>query len=51
MEEIAKLIRQTPAISPLQEDFYQTIITERMEKILDYSMSLLTSRAADAHPD
>lgn len=41
MEEINKLIEDTPAISPMQRDFYKTMIAERKEKILDYSMELL----------
>lgn len=48
MDEITKLIAETPAISPLQKDFYQVMITERREKILDYSMSLLKARTADS---
>jgi hypothetical protein len=41
MEEINKLIEDTPAITPMQSDFYKTMIAERKEKILDYSMELL----------
>lgn len=41
MEEINRLIEETPFISRLQKDFYKVMITERKEKILDYSMELL----------
>lgn len=41
MEEINKLIEDTLAITPMQRDFYKTMIAERKEKILDYSMELL----------
>lgn len=41
MEKIKHLIEETPAITRIQKDFYQIIIAERKEKILDYSMNLL----------
>lgn len=41
MDEINKLIEDIPAITPMQRDFYKTMIAERKEKILDYSMELL----------
>lgn len=43
MEHIFRLIEETPSISRIQKDFYQTMIAERKEKILDYSMGLLES--------
>lgn len=44
MEKINWLIEETPGLLPVQRDFYRTIITERKEKILDYSMKMLTER-------
>lgn len=41
MEKIHGIIANMPAISDLQKDFYLTMLTERKEKILDYSMELL----------
>lgn len=38
---INQMIEEAPFISPLQKRFYQTIIRERKEKILDYSMEKL----------
>ncbi|MEG0813863.1 MAG: HipA domain-containing protein [Clostridium sp.] len=40
MEKVREIIAATPAISDLQKDFYQIMLTERKEKILDYSMTL-----------
>ena len=41
MDKIYELIEKTPTLLPIQKDFYNVIITERKEKILDYSMDLL----------
>jgi len=41
MNKINKLFEETPVISSTQKDFYKTMIEERKEKILDYSMRLL----------
>ncbi|MEG0841940.1 MAG: HipA domain-containing protein [Erysipelotrichaceae bacterium] len=40
MKKILEIIDNTPIISNLQKDFYQTMLIERKEKILDYSMEL-----------
>lgn len=41
MENIHRLIDETPAITEVQKDFYKVIISERKAKIIDYSMELL----------
>lgn len=41
MERISRLVAETPFIEPVQREFYQVMIRERKEKILDYSMELL----------
>lgn len=44
MEEINRLVEETPGLLPIQKDFYKVMISERKEKILDYSMALLRER-------
>lgn len=44
MEKINRLIEETPGLLPIQRDFYRAIIKERKEKIIDYSMKMLTER-------
>lgn len=41
MEQIKRLVEETPYIEPIQKEFYQVMIRERKEKILDYSMKQL----------
>jgi len=41
MEKINQLVEETPFIIPVQKEFYQIMLKERKEKILDYSMKLL----------
>lgn len=41
MKKIYKIIEGTPSIIEIQKDFYKVMISERKEKILDYSMDLL----------
>ena len=41
MENIHRLIDETPAITEVQKDFYKVMISERKSKIIDYSMELL----------
>lgn len=41
MKKIYKIIEETPSIIEIQKDFYKVMISERKEKILDYSMDLL----------
>jgi len=44
MQRIAALVNETPYISELQNRFYLTMLSERKEKILDKSLSLLRRR-------
>ncbi|MEG0227918.1 MAG: CtkA family protein, partial [Lachnospiraceae bacterium] len=48
MEKVCEIIATTPAISDLQKDFYQTLLTKRKEKILDYSMALRMKQQENA---
>lgn len=41
MEQIKSIIRQTPGLQPIQQDFYETMIRERKERIIDCGMELL----------
>ena len=41
MGKINCLVEETPFITPMQKEFYQIMLRERKEKILDYSMGLL----------
>lgn len=44
LEKLNLLIEETPFIEPVQKDFYQVMLKERKEKILDYSMKLLLAQ-------
>ena len=44
MDEIRKLVEETPYISELQKQFYTVMLTERKEKILDFSLSKLLQK-------
>lgn len=44
MEKIETIILEAPAISPIQKEFYTTMLRERKEHILDYSLDLLMSQ-------
>ena len=41
MEQIGALIRQTPGLLPVQQDFYEVMILERKEQIIDFGMAQL----------
>ena len=41
LDGIQKFLDGIPELQPLQREFYLTMLTERKEKILDYSMDLL----------
>lgn len=41
LDKIQKFLDGIPELQPLQREFYLTMLTERKEKILDYSMNLL----------
>lgn len=44
MKKIGELIEETPVISDLQKTFYKTMLSERKERILDYSIRKLRKR-------
>ncbi len=41
MDVLNRLVEETPAITEIQKDFYKVMLSERKQKILDYSMELL----------
>ena len=41
MEQIGALIRQMPGLLPVQQDFYEVMIRERKEQIIDCGMAQL----------
>ena len=41
MERINRIVEETPFLEPIQKEFYQIMLKERKEKILDYSMERL----------
>ncbi len=41
MEELNKIVKEVPVLLPVQKEFYWTMLRERKEKILDYSMEQL----------
>lgn len=44
MEEVTALVDSTPFISDLQKRFYKTMLTERKQRILDFSLTKLRKR-------
>ena len=50
MEKINRLVEETPFITPVQKEFYQIMLRERKEKILDYSMELLLKQEQQQTP-
>lgn len=44
MDEIAALVDDTPFITGLQKRFYKTMLAERKERILDFSLTRLLKR-------
>ena len=44
MDKIETIIQEAPALSPIQKGFYTTMLRERKEHILDYSLDLLMSQ-------
>ena len=47
MSKINKIIDEIPCISDLQKRFYKTMLAERKEKILDYSLKKLKTISVD----
>ena len=41
MDILNKLVEETPMITEIQKDFYKVMLSEKKEKILDYSIELL----------
>lgn len=41
MDKIYEMVEEIPGITELQKDFYKVMLSERKEKILDYSLKLL----------
>ena len=41
LDRIQKFLDGVPELQPIQREFYLTMLTERKEKILDYSLDLL----------
>ena len=41
LNKIQKFLDGVPELQPIQREFYLTMLTERKEKILDYSLDLL----------
>ena len=50
MEKINGLVEETPFITSVQKEFYQIMLGERKEKILDYSMELLLKQEQQQTP-
>lgn len=48
MEQLNKIVEETPALLPEQRDFYKIMLWERKEKILDYSMKQLLKQEQQA---
>ena len=51
MNKIIAIVNDTPYVSDLQKEFYITILRERKEKFLDFSLLKLTSVMAEANID
>ncbi len=49
LDEIQAFIEDVPELQPIQREFYLTMLTQRKEKILDYSMSLLMEQEQMSH--
>lgn len=43
MEKINRVVQETPFLEPVQRDFYQIMLKERKEKILDFSKERLST--------
>ncbi len=44
MERIKEIVDHTPLISDLQRKFYMTMLTDRKERILDFSVATLKKK-------
>ena len=43
-QDLRDLVDGTPFVSDLQKEFYRTMLSERKERILDYSLDKLLTR-------
>lgn len=50
MDRVNEIIAQTPALAPIQREFYSVMLSERKEKILDYSLEQLIKIERNAAP-
>jgi len=48
IEQLNKIVEETPALLPVQRDFYKIMLWERKGKILDYSMEQLLKQEQQA---
>ena len=51
LNDLRALVDETPCISPLQKEFYYTILAERKERILDFSLQKLQKQERKQNRD
>lgn len=51
LNEIQDFLERVPELLPLQREFYLTMLTERKERIIDYSMNLLMQQEQQSFPE
>lgn len=51
LNDLRALVDETPFISPLQKEFYYTMLAERKERILDFSLQKLQKRERKQNRD
>lgn len=51
MNEVNAIIEETPALSDLQRDFYETVLAERKSRILDFSLHRLRENERQTEQD
>ena len=49
-DQVHNLLEGVPELLPIQREFYLTMLTERKEKILDYSLELLMEQEQHTSP-
>ena len=50
LDAIHNFLEGVPELLPIQREFYLTMLTERKEKILDYSLKLLMEQEQHTSP-
>lgn len=50
MDKINRVVEETPFLEPVQQEFYQIMLKERKEKILDFSRELLLRQELREEP-